>query len=178
DADWVLYLDADERMDGELVQDVHKKVNQAPQQYAFTRRAVVCDYTFHHGAFKPDQVFRLFPRQAVVWENKVHERPVCSLAQKQLAGEVKHYTYDNWQAWINKMGAYTTIWATDNFAQGKRTSLSGAVGHMLMGFGKMFFLQLGFLDGVKGLISTSLHCSYTLFKYLKLLELQRREGIK
>ena len=178
ECDWVLYLDADERMNEELVKAVKNAICGSERQYSFQRRAVVCGYIFNYGALKPDKVFRLFPRKQVFWENKVHERPVSNLAKEQLAGEAEHFTYDDWQSWIQKMGKYTDIWATDSFQKGKRTSLLKVVIHTIMGFFKVYFLKYGFLDGLKGLISSFSHCTYTMFKYLKLLELQRNIGVK
>ena len=98
------------------------------------RKIYAFGFEYKHGIFKPDEVLRLFPTKSVYWENKVHERPVCDLPKENLNGFVEHYTNDSWQQWWDKAGKYTTIWAEDNFAKGKRTPLWACFGHSLYGF--------------------------------------------
>lgn len=133
--EWVLYLDADERMNEELCSAVEKTmVTKVQKQYSIMRKIHAFGFNYKHGIFKPDEVLRLFPVNKVHWENKVHERPVCDLPKEKLAGYIEHYTYDSWQQWWDKAGHYTTIWAEDNFAKGKRTSLAHILFMVFLGF--------------------------------------------
>lgn len=171
--DWVLYLDADERLDNNLITNIKNAVdNKNAKQYGMMRKIHAFGFEYKHGIFKPDKVMRLFPANKVKWVNKVHERPVCDLQKEKLAGFIEHYTYDSWQQWWDKAGKYTTIWAEDKFSHGKRTSLAGCLGHSVYGFVRAYFIQLGFIDGWSGLYSSLQHFIYTLMKYLKLYELQ------
>lgn len=173
--EWVLYLDADERMNEELCNSIVKVVNSGQQkQYSVLRRIYAFGFEYKHGIFKPDKVLRLFPTKAVHWENKVHERPVCSFKKEILRGFIEHYTYDSWQQWWYKAGKYTTIWAEDVHSRGKRTSVGSAFWHALYGFIRAYIVQLGFADGWSGIYSSLQHFIYTLMKYLKLLELQNK----
>lgn len=175
EADWVLYLDADERINDEMVQAVKKILegNAADCQYLLERRSVAFGTKFGHGVLKPDHVARMFPRTSVQWVHKVHERPECSLPVKDIPGHLEHYTYKSWQHWEGKLCQYTTIWAEDAYRQGRKVSLSGIFGHSLGGFFKMFVLRAGFLDGWMGVYMCFNHFFYTMLKYLKLYELQR-----
>lgn len=171
--EWVLYLDADERLNDALCQSIKSVLDKGKQkQYSMMRKIHAFGFEYKHGIFKPDEVLRLFPTKSVHWENKVHERPVCDLPKENLNGFVEHYTYDSWQQWWDKAGKYTTIWAEDNFAKGKRTSLGACFGHALYGFIRAYIFQLGFIDGWSGLYSSMQHFIYTMMKYLKLYELQ------
>lgn len=173
--DWVLYLDADERLNTELVQAVRQAVGEGGEkQYSMLRRIHAFGFKYKHGIFKPDEVLRLFPKQAVHWEHKVHERPVCSFTKKRLSGYIEHYTYTSWQQWWEKAGKYTTIWAEDKYAHGKRTSLCACLTHSTYGFVRAYIFQLGFLDGWSGFYSSLQHFIYTIMKYLKLYELQAK----
>ena len=175
--EWVLYLDADERMTDDLCCAVEKAMaTKAQKQYSIMRKIHAFGFTYKHGIFKPDEVLRLFPVNKVHWENKVHERPVCDLPKEKLAGYIEHYTYDSWQQWWDKAGHYTTIWAEDNFAKGKRTSLAACFAHSAYGFLRVYILQLGFIDGWSGLYSSLQHFIYTMMKYLKLYELQKAKS--
>lgn len=175
-AEWVLYLDADERLNEELITAIKKAVKEdRKQQYAIVRKSVAFGQKFNHGVLKPDKVARLFPRDAVQWKNKVHERPECNLPLVILPGHIEHYTYESWVQWAEKFNQYTTIWADNAYAGGKRTSLPIAYGHAIFGFIQMAIFKLGVLDGWLGLALCCNHFSYTLLKYLKLYELQKKQ---
>lgn len=174
---WVLYLDADERLEHSLCKSIVEALNKGVlKQYGIVRRIHAFGFEYKYGIFKPDEVLRMFPTKAVSWENKVHERPVCSLPKGKLSGFIEHYTYSSWQQWWDKAGKYTTIWAEDSFAKGKRTSLWACFGHSLYGLFRAYVIQLGFLDGWSGFYSSIQHFTYTMIKYLKLYELQNSKG--
>ena len=144
EADWVLYVDADERITpalGAAIRDIVQH-GALDKQYSVKRKSVAFGVTFNHGVLNPDHVLRMFPRNTVTWVHKVHEHP--------------------------------TIWAQDAYARGKRTSLGAVFGHSLGGFFKMFVLRKGFLDGLMGTYMCCNHFFYTMLKYLKLYELQRQ----
>lgn len=173
DTQWVLYLDADERMNENLVKAIKDAIaDNASKKYVMVRKIKALGFEFKHGIFKPDKVTRMFPTKKVRWEHKVHERAVCDLEEVVLAGWMDHYTYGSWQQWWEKAGKYTTIWAEDQYANGKRVGVGAAFSHAFTGFLKAYILQLGFLDGWGGLYAGCLHVMYTLMKYLKLYEKQ------
>lgn len=94
-----------------------------------------------------------------------------------MPGHIEHYTYKNWYHWEGKLCQYTTIWAEEAFKRGKHTSLSGIFLHSLGGFFKMFIVRAGFLDGWMGTYMCFNHFFYTMLKYLKLYELQRKSDL-
>lgn len=174
DTYWTLYLDADERLDKDLISVIRNIVkNENDKQYSMMRKIHAFGFTYKHGIFKPDEVLRLFPTKSVQWVNKVHEKPVCDFPKEKLRGFIEHYTYISWQQWWDKAGHYTSIWADDVYEKGKRTSISGAFFHATYGFIRAYILQLGFLDGWSGLYSSLQHFIYTMMKYLKLYELEK-----
>lgn len=175
ETEWVLYLDADERMNEDLcISIVNILKSNRLMQYSFMRKVHAFGFKYEHGIFKPDEVLRMFPKKSVQWKNKVHEHPVCTLPHAKLGGYVEHYTYMSWQQWWDKAGKYTTIWAEDVYNRGKRTSLGSAFGHAFYGFVRAYIIQLGFIDGWSGLYSSLQHFIYTMMKYLKLYELQNK----
>lgn len=174
DTEWILYLDADERMTDELIDNIKNELRKNKDyKYSFYREIHSFGFKYRYGIFKPDEVIRVFKTNSVVWKNKVHEHPECKNKKKVLHGMVIHYTYKNWQHWLDKAGNYTTIWAEDNFSKGKRTSPLEIFCHGLYGFFRAYFIQCGFLDGWAGVFSSYQHLFYTLIKYLKLYELQK-----
>lgn len=176
DAEWVMYLDADERMDSEAIKHIKKIVIESSlsYQYYIMRKSSAFGCYFRYGVLRPDKVLRLFPRDSVVWVNKVHERPDCGLAKQKINGKIIHYTYSGWTQWLQKFEQYTTIWANDAFQNGKRTSPFGILNHAIFSFIHMALFRLGLLDGFMGFVMCCNHFFYTMMKYLKLYELQRR----
>lgn len=174
-AGWVFYLDADERVTPKLATELAKlkKEPAGDTAYAVERRNIAFGQRVNHGVLRPDWVARLFPRQTVQWEGKVHERPVGSWKIDKLSGGLEHYTYMNWQHYFTKFNHYTTLWAEEAYARGKRTSWLGAFLHAKISFVQVYFLKRGFLDGWLGLTLCCFHFAYTMAKYVKLLDRQR-----
>lgn len=176
EAEWVLYLDADERMDEKLVSAVKNTVvSGVAGQYSFKRKTVAFGREFSYGVLRPDCVVRLFRRKDVHWVNRVHERPVCSLPLQKLEGYAMHYTYENWRQYFQKFNQYTDIWAENAYAKGKKTNYFFALVHGLFAFIQAALLKGGLLDGALGLVLALNHSFYTMIKYVKLIELQNRE---
>ena len=172
--DWVLYLDADERLNEKLVSSIKQVVkNNKDEQYAIKRRSVAFGQEFNYGVLKPDFVPRLFKSSHVKWVNKVHEKPLCNDKLVTLDGHIEHYTYPSWQHYFNKFNQYTTIWAENALEKGKKASFISAYGHAIFAFIQMLILKKGVLDGRLGFTLCVYHFMYTLTKYIKLIDLQR-----
>lgn len=173
--EWIFYLDADERMNDELIKDILKHISEnSDRQFSVKRKSMAFGQEFNYGVLKPDFVPRLFKVGSVKWIGKVHENPVCNFNIDVLKGFIKHYTYKDWEQWLRKFDQYTTIWAQNAYEKGSRTKLIYAFGHAFFGFIQMAFLKKGILDGFMGFIMSCNHFFYVLMKYLKLLELQRK----
>ena len=172
--DWVLYLDADERMNEELCKDILRSLKaNNDEQYVIKRMSIAFGKKFCYGVLRPDYVPRLFKSTKVKWVNKVHEKPLCGDKSVVLNGYIEHYTYNSWEQWLVKFNHYTTIWAEDAFLKGKKVNLSTAFAHAFFGFFQMAVLRRGVLDGWMGLALCCQHFFYTLMKYLKLIDLNK-----
>jgi len=174
-AEWMLYLDADERMSEELIASVKEVVAMDKDKcYEFVRMNHAIGHRFSHGVFGPDRVTRLFKRTHFHYVNKVHEHPECGDEKKLLKGVVEHYTFRTMERMQKKTEQYTTIWAESAYANGEKTNVLSKYLHVVGGFIKVYFLQLGFLDGYPGFIVSWQHAQYVAMKYEKLMELQNR----
>lgn len=171
---WILYLDADERLNEKLVEAIKNTVKTDEQkQFSIKRKSVAFGQEFNYGVLKPDFVSRLFKTGNVKWVNKVHEKPICSDKLEVLDGYIEHYTYTGWQQYFNKFNQYTSIWAQNAFEHGKNVSYFTAYAHAAFSFVQMLILKKGILDGRLGVILSVYHFMYTLTKYVKLIDLQR-----
>ncbi|MDR1613955.1 MAG: glycosyltransferase family 2 protein [Campylobacteraceae bacterium] len=173
---WVLYIDADERLNDELIENIKEAVKKdESKQYIIKRKYIAFDQEFNYGVLRPNFVSRLFPRESVKWINKVHERALCDLPKVYLKGYMKHYTYTSWEQYINKINQYTTIWAQNAHENGKKTGIAKAFLHAFGGFFQMTFIKKGILEGKIGVVISCCHFFYTLMKYVKLYQLQRQD---
>lgn len=168
--DWVLYLDADERMNDELIKAIKKALADNKQaMYRFIRRNSAFGKDFKYGVLGPDSVVRMFPKDKAKWQDKVHERPVGYLPIVTLDGYLKHYTYKDFDQYIAKMNQYSTIGAKNNFEKGKKASVvKDFIFRPLFAFIKMYVLKRGFLEGWLGFVLCLNYANYTLNKYVKL----------
>jgi glycosyltransferase involved in cell wall biosynthesis len=174
--DWVLSLDADERVPADLAGEIRAAL-AAPgfAAYCMPRLSEVMGRPMRHGGWWPDHVLRLFRRGSARFSNDVvHERVEAEGEPGVLSGHLLHYAYDSIEAMLAKMDRYSTDGALMLHRRGKRTTALGALGHGLWTFIRMYFLRRGFLDGWQGLVVASTGAGGSYFRYLKLLALQRK----
>lgn len=167
--DWVMYLDADERIMDEMRQDIQNIV-EANERYAYKvkRCQIIFGQQIKYGGHAPDYTLRLFPSDAIKWEGIVHEGVITNLQTKNVAGYMEHYTYNDWDKYFVKFNQYTTLMAEKMHEKGKRGSFADILFHPIFAFIKVYILKLGFLEGKIGFIMSALHYAYTLSKYVKL----------
>ena len=177
ETEWLLYLDADERLNPQLIESIKAVAasGENNKQYTIKRYSHAFGQQFRHGVLRPDRVARLFPRKQVLWEGRVHERPICTLNKGELPGHIEHYTYESWQQYFQKFNQYTSLWAEGACRNGKTSTMAGAFSHALYAFIQMTFFKAGFLDGWLGMVLCCNHFGYTLTKYVKLIELQAKK---
>lgn len=175
ETEWVMYLDADERMSTDLISNVKKVVNDDLALYKIERRNNAFGRSFKYGVLGPDSVIRLFPKGKGYWKGKVHERVICELPLKKLCGYIDHYTYKDFDEYLEKMNIYSTIGAVKNFESGKKTKcIKDLILRPFFAFFKMYILKKGFLEGFIGFVLCANYANYTLNKYVKLMLLERK----
>ena len=176
DADWVFYLDADERVTEDAKNEIKQLVDKNMQVvYKVKRVNIVFGQPMKYGEHRPDWCMRLFPRQAVHWDGVVHESPYTSLPVERLRFVLHHYTYTDWQRYFEKFNQYTTLMAMRMYEQGKQATFMDILIHPVFAFFRFYILRLGLLDGKQGLIFALNHYFYTMTKYVKLYYKQREE---
>jgi glycosyltransferase involved in cell wall biosynthesis len=176
--DWVLCLDADERVSPELGASIQMALT-APVSpvYRMPRRNRFLGRWLSHGEGYPDWSPRLFNRQNARWsDDLVHEKVLYAVTPGTLAGDLMHDSSDDLTAYLERQNRYTTLAARQAFEQGRSAGLSHLLLSPVVRFIKFYLLRLGFLDGVPGLVHISIGCMNSYLKYAKLIELRRVEG--
>ncbi|MBI4290791.1 MAG: glycosyltransferase family 2 protein [Betaproteobacteria bacterium] len=172
--DWVLCLDADERVSEPLRSSIETEL-KAPRSrvYCLSRCNRFLGRWLKHGEGYPDWIVRLFDRRAARWsDDPVHEKVVTDEPATKLAGDLLHESAETLARYLEKQNRYTTLQAERLRSQGKRAGALNLVLSPLARFFKFYFLRLGFLDGVPGLVHVTIGCMNSFSKYAKLIELQ------
>ncbi len=173
--DWVLSVDADERVTSELAEAI-KAAMACPSAdaYNIARLSNFGGRWIRHSGWWPDYVLRLFRRGTARFkEVAVHESVLPQGAVAVLQGHFLHYPYADLESFIAKINHYSTVAAGIMHARGKKTSVLGAVGHAFWTFVRHYVVRRGFLDGKEGFILAVMAGAGSFFRYSKLLFLNR-----
>jgi len=174
--DWVLSLDADEAVSPELHAELSQwrcAVADNWNGYHVPRKTHFMGKWIEHTTWYPDWQLRLFRRSAGRWEGgRVHESFKVSGAIGRLRGHLYHYTYSSLTEFLQQLDRFSSLAAADLFERGVRANLYHMVANPPLVFLKNYVLKRGFRDGPQGFVVSILSSASTLFKYLKLWELQ------
>jgi glycosyltransferase involved in cell wall biosynthesis len=178
--DWVLCVDADERVTPELASAVKRTLESEPacQGYEVGRRNVYLGAWIKHGGWYPDSKVRLFDRRRARWGGvNPHDHVQVQGKTGNLGADLIHLSYRDLSHHLTKaIDFFSTVSAREKLARGQRfVTLQLLFGPPLK-FAKMFFLRLGFLDGWRGFIVAVLGAFFVFLKYAKLWELIHVKG--
>jgi len=176
--DWVLCLDADERVSPALAQSIQRAI-VAPVSpvYRMARRNRFLGRWLSHGEGYPDWSPRLFNRLNARWsDDLVHEKVLYAVTPGTLAGDLMHDSSDDLSAYLDRQNRYTTLAARQAYELGRSAGLAQLVFSPIVRFFKFYVLRLGFLDGLPGLLHISIGCMNSYMKYAKLIELRAMDG--
>ncbi|OIR06727.1 glycosyl transferase family 2 [mine drainage metagenome] len=174
--DWVLCVDADERVSPELRAAIERaRAASSRSAYRFPRRNRFLGRYLRHGEGYPDWSLRLFDRRRARWsDDAVHEKVVTDVVIGTLTGDLLHDSAETLDAYLAKQNRYTTLAAQQAFDAGRRAHVAQLLLSPLARFVKFYFLRLGLLDGVPGLIHILIGCGNSFAKYAKMLDLKNR----
>lgn len=176
-SDWVLSLDADERISDSLRTEILQAI-AAPfaDGYRLPRLSAMCGHFIHHGGWRPDYTLRLVKREkAGFTDHFLHAHMTVDGTRADLKSSIIHYSYRNLDDVLEKLNRYSSGNAKDLYTQGKQASFSKAILHGLWAFIRTYFMRAGFLDGRYGFILAFYNAESTYYKYLKLLALQESQ---
>lgn len=172
--DWVLCLDADERVSPRLARSIREAL-ASPRYRAWrvARRNRFLGRWLAHGEGYPDWTVRLFHRAHAGWSNdEVHEAVLTTAEVGRLDGDLLHDSAEDVATYMAKQNRYSTLHAQALYKQGVRAGYWRLAASPLARFVKFYLLRLGFLDGGPGFAHILIGCGNTFQKYLKLIELQ------
>jgi glycosyltransferase involved in cell wall biosynthesis len=175
--DWILVLDADERIPAETRRAIHEIVtlnSGSIAGYSFPRKNFFQGRWIRHMGWWPDRVVRLFRKgQGRMSEAVVHESVVVNGPVKQIDSPILHFTESSLSKILLKIDHYSTFGAQEAFRAGRKSSVWSAALRAELVFWQNYILRLGFLDGRQGLVLSITDAINKFFKYAKLSEMIR-----
>jgi glycosyltransferase involved in cell wall biosynthesis len=173
--DWILALDADERLDDELVAAIQKvDLSEPAKAYAMNRKTHVGPHWIRGPGFYPDFLTRLYHRQHASYADKPGHSGVIARRVRRIDGHILHYSYDNVADWIAKINWMTSRDAQGLYKAGKQPSAWRPATSALASFFRQLFFRGGILRGSDGVMVTLTSVFRTFMKYQKLNELHER----
>ncbi|HXD74417.1 MAG TPA: glycosyltransferase family 2 protein [Vicinamibacterales bacterium] len=174
--DWILSLDADERVTPALADEIRSTLEHQPAARGFRIPRV----TFHLGRWirttdwYPDYQLRLYDRREAKWTGKyVHEGVTVNGRVGRLRNELQHYAYRDAAEHQETIDHYTTLAARQMFEHGRRASSLDLALQPAFAFFRNYILKRGFLDGPVGLTISRMNAQYVGMKFRKLRDLER-----
>ena len=174
--DWILSLDADERVTPALADEIRRTLAATPPYSGYRIPRV----TRHLGRWirttdwYPDDQLRLYDRRVAQWTGQyVHESVAATGPVGRLAAELQHYPYRNIADHLDTIDRYTTLAARQMHESGRRAGVAQIAGHPPLAFLRNYILRGGFREGVPGLIISSLNAYYVFLKFAKLWQLRQ-----
>lgn len=167
--DWVLILDADERLTPALQAEIEALPDEPPYEgYWIRRESEYLGRRIRHCGWQRDKVLRLFQRGAGRYEEtEVHEEVVLRSPPGQLLAALEHDPYADIAHHLRKMNSYTSRGARDFHRRGGRFPFVRMLVHPPFRFLRMYVLQAGILDGFHGLVLCALSSYGVMLKYAK-----------
>jgi glycosyltransferase involved in cell wall biosynthesis len=179
--EWILWIDADERITNELQNEIIAVIQPGAadyEAYLINRKSFFISKFIKHCGWYPDSTLRLFKRSSGTRFNSllVHESAVYSGEKGRLKNDILHYTDRDFEHYIKKLNSYTSLSAEELKEKGKKAGFFDIIFRPAFTFFKMYFLRSGFLDGYIGLVLCTLSSIHVSVKYSKLYLLNKNNS--
>lgn len=171
--DWILFLDADERITHELKKEILKEIRKpiTKEAYFFKRKFFFMGEKVNYSGTQNDKNIRLFKKEVAHYdENKrVHEGLTNIENPGTLQSYLLHFSFDSYDAYYKKVIHYSRLKAKDLYEKRTPYKPLKQLSKSAFNFFKMYFLKLGILDGKKGIILSYLSAlsSFKTYEFLK-----------
>jgi glycosyltransferase involved in cell wall biosynthesis len=176
--DWVLSIDADERVSPALAREIAAAVGaSAADGYEIPRNSSFLGREMRRGGLFPDYVLRLFRRdKARFSDDLVHERVICDGTLARLREPLQHRTVIRLEDAVARIDRYSSAGAAMLVASGRKVSFASGIGHGLWTFFRAYVLRCGFLDGREGFLLAVANAEGSYYRYMKAWFLERQRG--
>jgi len=175
--DWILSVDADERVTPELADEIKSTLGAGPAAsgYRIPRLAFHLGRWIRTTDWYPDPQLRLYDRRRGRWRPmRVHESVEVEGPVGRLSGHLQHFTYRDLGHQVDTLNHYSTLAAEEMLAADRRPSVAHVVLHPPAAFLRNYILRRGIADGLAGFVISTMSAYYVFLKFAKLWDLSRR----
>jgi glycosyltransferase involved in cell wall biosynthesis len=167
--DWVLSVDADERVSDALASEIRQAIAAGGADgYEIPRLSTFCGRAMRHSGWYPDYVLRLFRRGGARFsDDPVHERVICDGSVARLSEPLIHHPVARLEDALSRMDRYSTARAEMIAGSGRRVSFFTGIVRGWWTFIQTYFIRLGFLDGREGFLLAVANAEGTYYRYMK-----------
>lgn len=177
--DWVLELDADERVSLEMrksIENIKLTDFEIYHGFEFKRKNYFWGKWIKHCGLYPDYKLRLYNKKKGIWsEQNIHERFIVGGPTKKIDSDILHYQTMDLKTFFQKTIKYNFLSAQELKKNGKKAKWHNYTLRPIYTFLYRYFFRLGFLDGIEGFIVSVMGATGTFAKYMFLKELERNE---
>jgi (heptosyl)LPS beta-1,4-glucosyltransferase len=170
--DWVLVIDADERIPGPTAHKIRMILGESDRQahaFGFRRKNYLHGKWIRHCGWWPDRVVRLVDRRHGCYDDrKIHEQWVTKQKVFMLDEHIDHYSFSNYTELVTKMNTYSDLTSDALLNENRRANPLTPVFHGLWMFLTTYMIRGGFLDGFDGLVISLTNAGGSFLKYAKL----------
>lgn len=178
--EWLFYIDADERMTPELLEEIESIdiENSQYDGYYIPHKMIFLNRWLKHGGWYPARVMRLFKKSKAKCVGLVHEVTLINGRTFCLKEPFIHYSERDIAHRVEKTNKYTSITAAKKYQNGETTNWGRILIKPLMTFIRRYLRLGGYKDGIPGLIRSMLLGVTTFFEEAKLWELHNVKSVK
>jgi len=177
--DWILNLDADERISDQLKKELAAFKNNTETDadgFLINRKTAYLGKWITHSGWYPDRKLRLFKKSKSRWQGRIHEALILKGKTAHMPGDILHFTYRDITDHINRLNRYSEMQARDIVDKKKKLLYLRSLLLPPVTFIRFYFWKLGVLDGLPGLVIALVSSWATAMKYLKAIELKRKRS--
>jgi glycosyltransferase involved in cell wall biosynthesis len=174
---WVLHMDADERVTPELASEIRALdlENSRYDAYEMPRRHFFMQQWINHSAWYPDYKIRLFRKDLCRWGGYApHDEVKVKGRKKKLTNDLLHYIYLDIAHFASTKNTYSSLTAADHFRNKRKARIIDFTLRPIYAFLYRYFVRLGILDGIAGYTISVMEANAVFMKYIKLYELENK----
>jgi glycosyltransferase involved in cell wall biosynthesis len=174
--DWILSLDADERVTPALADEIRALLREEPpaRGYRIPRISFYLGKWIRSTDWYPDYQLRLYDRRVSTWAGVVHEGVAVSGAVGRLRADLQHIPYRDLADHLQTIDRYTTLAARQMRERGTTVGVAGLVVRPIGAFLRNYLARGGWRDGAVGFVVSVLNSGYVFLKFAKLWEAEKR----
>ena len=177
--DWILFLDADERLTPELTHEILEtlKKNENEIAFMFPRTFMFQNSVLHFSGCQTDKIFKLFNKKFAKYSNEklIHEKLITDGEIATLKNKLIHFSYSNYESYKAKMVHYGKLHAQAKFIHKQQSSTLHQILHPAYDFLYNYCIRLGFLDSKKGIIICYLRAYSVFIRHQELRHLWKKK---